>query len=525
MKYSYNTLLTLGLLCFSLLGISCCYAQQTVGVNTREPNPNAVLHLVAPNSDQGLLVPQLTAGQRNSAAFISKLSAQENGLLVYDTSDNNFYYWHDGQWSVILAGNLDQFINTGAGLSVNAQNQLVNTGDVDSTDDITTATLAAGDVEGTFDSLQLRASVVEQENLADNSVSSSAIIDNTVAPEDLQSQGANKVLITTDAGTVFWENLNLFETVSLSQGHVFVGNTANVPSEVDLRGFGNILVGNGNTATAVTISGDLTLTSDGMTQVTSDAIGSAEVVDGALIDQDISSSAGIAVAKLEALPTGSIIFGNQGVATAGLLTGDATLNAQGQLILENNETARTHLGLGSMATQNADNVTITGGSVSANSITGVLDVAQLPTVGPAQTYGDGTNPITSLEIDTQGRVLNATVGTPSDRRLKQYPEPLKHSVNRLQSLSAYYYQYRNNTNNRQIGLMAQDLAKVYPELVTTYEDGYQRVNYTGLVPVLVSATNEQQEQITRLSKQVQKLSEENRQLRQEIKEIKALLSR
>ena len=73
--------------------------------------------------------------------------------------------------------------------------------------------------------------------------------------------------------------------------------------------------------------------------------------------------------------------------------------------------------------------------------------------------------------------------------------------------------------------MAQDLEKVYPELVTTYEDGFQRVNYTGLVPVLVSATNEQQEQITLLSEQVQQLLEENRQLRQEIAEIKALLQR
>ena len=413
MKFSHNLLSALRLLCFSLSGISCCYAQQTVGINTREPNPHAVLHLVAPDNDQGLLVPQLTTEQRTSAAFISKLSAQENGLLVYDTSDNNFYYWHNGQWLVMLAGNLDQFINTGTGLAINAQNQLVNTGDLDATDDITTATLAAGDVKGTFDSLQLGASVVEEENLADNSVSSSAIIDNTITPEDLQSQGANKVLITTDAGTVFWENLNLFETVSLSQGHVFVGNSANVPNEVDLRGFGNILVGNGNTATAVTISGDLTLTSDGMAQVTNDAIGSAEVADGTLVDQDINPSAGLAVAKLEALPTGNIIFGNQGVATAGPLTGDATLNAQGELILTNTETTRTHLGLGTLAIQDADNVAITGGSVSASSLTGVLDVAQLPTVGPAQTYGDGTNPLTSLEVDAQGRVLSATVGTPA----------------------------------------------------------------------------------------------------------------
>ncbi|MEQ8811651.1 MAG: hypothetical protein RIE59_21450, partial [Imperialibacter sp.] len=51
----------------------------SAGVNTENPNPRAVLHLVSPNGDQGLLIPQLTTAQRTSMA--GGLNAQSNGLL------------------------------------------------------------------------------------------------------------------------------------------------------------------------------------------------------------------------------------------------------------------------------------------------------------------------------------------------------------------------------------------------------------------------------------------------------------
>lgn len=72
------------------------YAQEySVGINTNNPNPNAVLQLVSPNGNQGLLVPQLTTTQRTQM----QLSAAENGLLVYDVSEGVFYYWHAASWN------------------------------------------------------------------------------------------------------------------------------------------------------------------------------------------------------------------------------------------------------------------------------------------------------------------------------------------------------------------------------------------------------------------------------------------
>ena len=64
------------------------FAQNSVGIGTENPNENAVLHLVSPNNDQGLLVPQLTTLERTSPAFLARLGTNENGLLVFDSDDN-----------------------------------------------------------------------------------------------------------------------------------------------------------------------------------------------------------------------------------------------------------------------------------------------------------------------------------------------------------------------------------------------------------------------------------------------------
>ena len=72
----------------------------TVGVNIENPNPNAVLHLVAPNGDQGLIVPKLTTAQREAMT----LATEDSGLMVYDETENMFYFWNGTDWTDIANG-------------------------------------------------------------------------------------------------------------------------------------------------------------------------------------------------------------------------------------------------------------------------------------------------------------------------------------------------------------------------------------------------------------------------------------
>ena len=55
-----------------------------------------------------------------------------------------------------------------------------------------------------------------------------------------------------------------------------------------------------------------------------------------------------------------------------------------------------------------------------------------------------------------------------------------------------------------IGLLAQEILKVFPELVKEGNDknGTMSVNYQGLIPVLINAIKEQQNQIEIISSRV-----------------------
>ncbi|MBB4908052.1 tail fiber domain-containing protein [Actinophytocola algeriensis] len=53
---------------------------------------------------------------------------------------------------------------------------------------------------------------------------------------------------------------------------------------------------------------------------------------------------------------------------------------------------------------------------------------------------------------------------------------------------------------RGIGVIAQDVEKVFPDAVVTGEDGYLRVDYHGLVGVLVEAVKELAERVEELER-------------------------
>jgi hypothetical protein len=57
----------------------------------------------------------------------------------------------------------------------------------------------------------------------------------------------------------------------------------------------------------------------------------------------------------------------------------------------------------------------------------------------------------------------------------------------------------------QYGFIAQELQEVFPDIVTTREDGLLGVRYTELIPVLVQALKEQQEEIDALTKRISEL--------------------
>jgi hypothetical protein len=94
----------------------------------------------------------------------------------------------------------------------------------------------------------------------------------------------------------------------------------------------------------------------------------------------------------------------------------------------------------------------------------------------------------------------------SDIRLKENIAPLENGIEKISSLKGIYFNNKGESvNNREVGVIAQDVEKVLPELVSTNKDGYKSVDYTKLSAVLIEAVKEQQKQIEAMQAEIERL--------------------
>ena len=82
----------------------------------------------------------------------------------------------------------------------------------------------------------------------------------------------------------------------------------------------------------------------------------------------------------------------------------------------------------------------------------------------------------------------------SDARYKKNIAPLGNALDSVLNLRGVSYEWdkakfptQNFGEGKQMGFIAQEIEKIFPQLVMTSPDGYKAVNYTGVIPVLVEA--------------------------------------
>ena len=119
--------------------------------------------------------------------------------------------------------------------------------------------------------------------------------------------------------------------------------------------------------------------------------------------------------------------------------------------------------------------------------------------------GGSTGASTALYIqsyNTNGVYLTAG-GTSwtanSDIRLKNIISPIDSAVDKLTTLNPVIFSWKSDEANKEnIGLIAQDVKEVFPQVIDTNEDGFLGVRYVELVPVLVKAIQELKAEIETL---------------------------
>ena len=116
-------------------------------------------------------------------------------------------------------------------------------------------------------------------------------------------------------------------------------------------------------------------------------------------------------------------------------------------------------------------------------------------------------------------LLTGTLTKNSDARLKKNIQPLTTSLTDLIQLTGYTYNWKDARKNpeQQIGILAQEVQKIYPQLVKTSAEGTLSVNYMGLIPVMIESIKEQQRQIEKLVQQNVKQGKQIEELKKEFK--------
>jgi hypothetical protein len=103
----------------------------------------------------------------------------------------------------------------------------------------------------------------------------------------------------------------------------------------------------------------------------------------------------------------------------------------------------------------------------------------------------------------------------SDARLKENVRVISNSITLLEQIRGVHFDWTDDhiksrggedgyfVRKEDIGVIAQEVEKVLPEIVATRDNGFKAVKYEKLVPLLIEAIKEQQ---TQLNKQQEKIS-------------------
>jgi hypothetical protein len=92
----------------------------------------------------------------------------------------------------------------------------------------------------------------------------------------------------------------------------------------------------------------------------------------------------------------------------------------------------------------------------------------------------------------------------SDKRLKDNIKPIQNACEKINKIGGYEFDWNDKQElyeGHDVGVIAQEIEAVLPEVVETREDGYKAVDYKKIVPLLIQAIKEQQKQIDELKKQ------------------------
>ena len=308
-----------------------------------------------------------------------------------------------------------------------------------------------------------------------------------------------------DAATKSYVDSKTFDPASLNLASesMFLGNssgkaTATLKSAIPLSGFG--------TASADISFGNFKLTNLATPLGASDAVTKKYIDDLFLTPSGNLSLAsgkvflGNSSGKAIATSTSVIPISDFGTATATINLGNAATQYNISFLAEPlyPQDAATKKYVDAVGKDNLGNHT-----ASSNLKMTTFNISH--TGANAKGLGFDTSDNATFEQDV---TINGNLYTPSDRQLKTNIETLSKVLLSIDQIRGVRFEYKDQKKyaiGPKIGIIAQELQKVYPEMVMKGKDGFLKVDYTQLTGVLIQAIKEQQQQIKLQQKEINNL--------------------
>lgn len=138
------------------------------------------------------------------------------------------------------------------------------------------------------------------------------------------------------------------------------------------------------------------------------------------------------------------------------------------------------------------------GSSGASGVTPTVEIPKATNSEFGIVRPDGSTIIANEGVLTVVGVMPA----PSDQRLKSNISTINHALDSVEQLRGVKYTMDGRPG---IGVIAQELEQVYPELVTETADGYRAVYYANMAGIFIECIKELRSELARLQTEIEQL--------------------